>query len=131
MNDRELIKRLKEATEGLLWLSESDYPWEVVYLEGASNLKSQLLEISNLDADTTIETKELNDFFRQATTEKDWYDDAEKAECQSYRELVEVLQYNLNDIKVYRLGETEVNCYVLGKTQSDAIAGLFTIAVET
>ncbi len=53
------------------------------------------------------------------------------AECKRYQRLVKLLQTHLTDLKVYRLGEVEIDVYVLGKTESGAIAGLATISVET
>ncbi len=40
MNDSELIERLKSASDGLLWLSESDYPFETVYWENVNDIRS-------------------------------------------------------------------------------------------
>ena len=53
------------------------------------------------------------------------------AECKRYQALVNLLKTHLTDIKVYRVGEVEVNCYILGQTESGNIAGLSTISVET
>lgn len=131
MNDRELINQLQQASEGLLWQSESDYPFETVYLENVNNINSKLLQNTNSTDDTTIETRELDSFFDRVTEEKDWYNDEEMAECKRYQDLVNLLKTHLTDIKVYRIGSCEVNCYILGQTESNAIAGLSTISVET
>ena len=131
MKDNELIERLKQASQGLLWQSESDYPFEVIYWENVKNISSKVLQVTNCTPKTTIEVRELNKFFSQATEEKDWYNDEEMAECKRYQDLVNLLKTNLTDIKVYRVGEVEVNCYILGKTESSSIAGLSTISVET
>ena len=131
MNDNELIERLKQTSDGLLWHSESDYPFKTVYWENVDDIKAKLLQLTDCTPKTTIEVRELNKFFSQATEEKDWYNDEEMAECKRYQDLVNLLKTNLTDIKVYRVGEVEVNCYILGKTESGSIAGLSTIAVET
>ena len=131
MNDTELIDRLKQASQGLLWQSESDYPFETVYWENVDDIKSKLLELTDCTSETKIEVRELDKFFSQATAEEDWYNDEEMAECKRYRELVHLLKTHLTDIKVYRVGEVEVNCYILGQTESGSVAGLSTISVET
>ena len=51
--------------------------------------------------------------------------------CKRYQKLVKLLKTHLTDIKVDRVGSCEVNCYILGKTENNAIAGLSTISVET
>ena len=131
MNDQELINQLQQASDGLLWLSESDYPLETVYIENVTDVKSKLLQITDCAPETKIEVEKLDSFFNRATEEEDWYNEEEIAECKRYRELVKLLKTHLTDIKVYRVGEVEVNCYILGKTESGNIAGLSTISVET
>ena len=130
MNDQELIKQLKSASEGLLCKSESDYPFKTIYWEDVDDIKSKLLEVTDCSAQK-IEIRELDSFFNRATEEKDWYNDEEMTECKGYQELVKLLKTHLKDIKVYRVGEVEVNCYILGQTESNAVAGLSTISVET
>ena len=131
MNDQELIGQFSQASKGLLWLSESDYPFEVIYWENLDDINAKLLELTDSNPETTIEVRELDSFFNRVTEEKDWYEEEEIAECKRYQELVNLLKTHLSDIKVYRVGEVEVNCYILGKTDSGAIAGLSTISVET
>lgn len=131
MNDNELIDRLKQASDGLHWHSESDYPFTTIYWENVDYINNKLLQATDCTPDTTIEVRELDKFFSQATAEEDWYNDEEMTECKRYRELVHLLKTNLSNIKVYRVGEVEVNCYILGQTEQGAIAGLSTISVET
>ncbi len=116
---------------GLLWQSESDYPFETVYLENVNNINSKLLQKTNSTDDTTIEVKELDKFFSRVTEEKDWYNDEEMLICKRYQKLVKLIKTHLTDIKVYRIGSCEVHCYILGKTESGSVAGLSTISVET
>ena len=131
MNDLELIDQLSQASEGLLWQSESDYPFKTIYIENVDDIEEKLLEVTNSIGHTMLQVKELDSFFKRVTEEKDWYNDEEMAECKRYQELVKLLKTHLRDIKVYRVGEVEVSCYILGKTESGAIAGLSTISVET
>ncbi len=43
MNKQELIDQLHTASEGLLWLSESDYPFKTVYWENVDDINTKLL----------------------------------------------------------------------------------------
>ncbi|MGF1540354.1 MAG: nuclease A inhibitor family protein [Pleurocapsa sp.] len=131
LNERKLTERLQQLSEKLLWPSESDYPWETIALENVDDLEAKLLAIIDSPAETKIEIQELDRFFSRVTEEKDWYNEEEIAQCKGYQNLVAFLKNHLKDIKVYRVGEIEVNCYILGKTESGAIAGLFTMSVET
>ncbi len=131
MNDQELINQLSQASAGLLWLSESDYPFEIVYLDHVNDLKSKLLELTDCDSEERIEIREFDRFFQRVTDEEDCDDEEEMAECKRYQALVKLLQTHLTEIKVYRVGSCEVNVYILGKTTKNAIAGLSTISIET
>ena len=131
MNDLELINQLTETSKDLLWQSESDYPFKTVYWEDVDDIEIKLLELTDNTPDKTIEVKELDEFFNRVTKEEDWYNEEEMLICKRYQELVNLLQTHLTDIKVYCVGDVEVNCYILGKTKSEAIAGLSTISVET
>ena len=130
MNDRELIIQLSQAVEGLFWLSESDYPFETVYLENVNNIEDTLLQLTDSNAKTKIEIKEVDSFFNRVTKEDNW-DEAELDECKRYQALVKFLKTQLQDIKVYRVGEWEIKVYILGKTESGSVAGLSTMVVET
>ncbi len=130
MKDRELIIQLSQAVEGLLWLSESDYPWETVYIENVDHLETKLLELTHNNSATKIEIKELNSFFNRVTQVKDG-DEEELQESRRYQALVDLLKTHLRDIKVYRVGECEIKVYILGKTELGKVAGLSTMVVET
>ncbi|MDJ0595906.1 MAG: nuclease A inhibitor family protein [Pleurocapsa sp. MO_226.B13] len=107
MKDNELINQLKQASDGLLWLSESDYPFETVYWENVDDINSKLLQVTDCTPKTKIEVKELDSFFKRATEEQEWYDDEEMEECKRYQKLVKLLKTHLTDIKVYRVGEVD------------------------
>ena len=130
MKDSELIERLKQESQGLLWHSESDYPFETIYWENVDDINTKLLQVTDC-SDKKIEVRELDSFFKRVTKEEDWYEQEEMAECKRYQALVKLLQTYLTDIKVYRVGSCEVNVYILGKTEKNAIAGLSTISIET
>ena len=130
--DCQLIKDLQQASAGLLWLSEADYPWEVVYWQQISELTPEtLLQQINYDSTSKIETKTLEQVFAVATAEQDWHNEAEKQEVESYQSLVNLLDHYLDNIQVYRVGEVEIELYVLGQTKHQAIAGLKTKIIET
>lgn len=131
MKDNKLIEEISKVSKGMFWYSESEYPFETVCFKNVEDLDLKLREVTNCSPETKIEVKELEEFFDQATKEEDWYNEEEMAQCKRYQELVSFLQANFPDIKVYCVGEIEINCYILGKIESGAFAGLSTISVET
>lgn len=50
---------------------------------------------------------------------------------QKFQTLVTKLKDNLTDIKVYRLGTIDIDVYIVGKTPSGDLAGIFTKVIET
>ena len=132
MNDKELIEKLDQESKGLLYLSESEYPFEPIYWQGVKHINSSLLlELTNHSPNNRVEEREVEEFFAHATEEKPWYEEKERAECQRYQSLIKLLKTHLSDLRVYRIGEVEIKAYILGKTKSGSIAGLSTMIIET
>ncbi|YAF96566.1 MAG: nuclease A inhibitor family protein [Nodularia sp. CChRGM 3473] len=130
----EITKKLRQASDDLLMMSESDYPFEVFLWsnQAREDLTNQkILELTNHPQDTSIETVELDDLFRNCAEEKEWHDEIQKQNVQKFQSLVKMLKDNLTDIKVYRLGTIEIDVYVVGKTLSGDLAGVSTKLIET
>ncbi|WP_206756030.1 MULTISPECIES: nuclease A inhibitor family protein [Cyanophyceae] len=133
MNDAELINTLEEAIAGLQWMSESDYPFTVVYWQDELPILTpeHLLQLTNHPPDTLVETEAVDDFFAIATQAQDWHDAEATAVVKRYQALVETLKQSLDALTVYRLGQINLDLYIIGKTTTGALAGLATQAVET
>jgi hypothetical protein len=133
MNDPELINTLEAAIAGLQWMSESDYPFTVVYWQDElpSLTPERLLQLTNHPPDTLVETEAVDAFFAIATQAQDWHDAEATAIVKRYQTLVETLKQSLDALTVYRLGQVNLDLYIIGKTATGAVAGLATQAVET
>jgi hypothetical protein len=132
MNDCELIDRLEKATKNLYWISESDSTWQVfLWEEKEAITPEKMLAKLGFNPDTAIEICELNNFFLIVTEEQDWHNEEEAQEVKRYQELVSLLKTNLSDLKIYRIGNIEIDIYIVGKTESGKLAGLSTKVVET
>jgi hypothetical protein len=130
-NNREIIQELQQAAHGLLFMSESEYPCEVCLWSDAEATPETIVQLTNHSQDTPVEVEEVDDFFHVATTPQDWHEEAEKETVQKFQKLVQVIKANLNNIKVYRLGEIEIDVYIIGKTPTGDLAGISTKVVET
>ena len=128
-----LTEKLAKLTDGLFWMSESDYPWQVFAWETPGPINhNQLLQLTHHPADTPIAEVGLDEFFAPSLVAQDWYGEAESAMINRYRELVYYLNYNLSDIKVYRVGKPpNIYVYIIGTTRDDNLAGIVTQSVET
>jgi Nuclease A inhibitor-like protein len=129
----EVLNRLKEVSQNLLWISESEAPFEVfVWGNETQEALNDRTLLNHLDrSDAPIEVQDFDTFFAMPTQIQDWQGEEERAIVHQYQQLVMVLKQHLRDLKVYRMGKVNLDVYILGKTESGAIAGLVTQAVET
>lgn len=128
----EILEQLKQASDGLLFMSESEYPFEVFLWEGVAPVTPQkVVQQTNHPQDTPIKIVGFDDFFQVATTVEDWHEEEEKATVKRFQTLVQTLKDNLRNLQVYRLGNIEVNIYVVGETPTGDLAGISTQVVET
>ena len=128
----DIVDKLFLASSGLLWSSESDYPFEVFFWSGQEQLTAEtVIQQTGHTPDTPVEVVSPDDFFQNATQEEDWHNDEEKETVKRYQALVETLKTNLADLQVYRLGTVVLDVYIIGKTSRGNLAGLSTKVVET
>jgi hypothetical protein len=128
------LNQLEDATKGLLFQSESDYPlipflWENFGPEPITSIS--LLDHIGKSANTPVETDDLDYFFRNSTKDKDWHGPEQKEEVQRFRYLVKILKENLSDIQVFRVGSVEIDVYIVGRIDSNKFMGLSTKVIET
>ena len=127
----EIIDRLKQATKDLLWSSESDYPFEIVSWELGIELTPTDLFSNIYDTDLAVESITLTDLFEPVLTIEDWYEQSELDLVDRYTNLLDAINTNLVEVQVFRVGEVEIDIYIIGKTPTGDIVGLKTLSVET
>ncbi|MDT5293517.1 MAG: hypothetical protein QOJ76_397 [Acidobacteriota bacterium] len=128
--DDQLIDELKEATRGLTFMSESDFPFEVFKWD-AEPTPDFLRRLTADDASAPVETRTAAEFFRAAASEPEWKAGDELAVARRYQALLRLLEENLTDLKVFRVGTINMPVYVAGRRPSGAWLGLSTRVVET
>lgn len=125
---------LQRLTEGLLWMSEIDEPFETFCWDKELVMElthARLLQLTGHPADTPVERVDVDDFFAAATEEQEWFGDKERETAARYRELLVMLRQMLRDLRVYRVGEVEVAIYIVGQIETGDWVGLATKALET
>ena len=127
------IDSLKAIVEGLTWMSESDYPFEVSCLPDRPDPPSpeEILQLTGHEADTGVEEISIENFFAPAIQLQDWYEEADKERMQHFQTLLQWIEQHLSNIKVYRVGAIAIDVYILGKTESGSWLNLSTKVVET
>ncbi|HKG13467.1 MAG TPA: nuclease A inhibitor family protein [Pyrinomonadaceae bacterium] len=129
--DEKLLEELSEATRGLLFMSESDYPFEVFVWGAEWPTREFLRALAGADSSVPVETRGAREFFRAAASEPDWKGEDELAVARRFQALLRLLETSLSDLKVYRVGAVNIKVYVAGRAPSGRFIGVSTRVVET
>ena len=127
-------RRLERAAEGLLYTSESDYPFE--YFEAPARLDGPLTvagfrAAAGVPADSLVEELSLDAFFARHIELVDPADPAAQALVPEYERLKAVIRRSVDDARVFRVGRILIRCYLVGTDGDGRVVGLTTFAVET
>jgi hypothetical protein len=124
---------LREATDGLLFTSETDAPFEYVHWEWPESAMTlrDVRELTDSGSETPVEEADFGEFFADVTRDEKWHDEEDRQTIQRYRQLESILKDQLNDLRVFRVGETEIEIYIVGRTTQGIWEGLRTLSVET
>jgi len=127
-----LKNQLKKATENLFFISETDAEITPFFGRQAQAVtKEEILMQSESVANVVIEEKDFAGFFKRLTEIQDWFGDEEKATAQKFAELKDLLERNLRDLKVFKIGKIQIDVYVVGLDAENNLSGIKTKAVET
>lgn len=130
-----LRRRLEEAADGLVYTSESDRPFEWVCFPGAGALwpmsAGEFAALVGAALGAPVEERTLEHFFERHTDNVDPYDTESRKLRPRYRHLRDTLRQALAEVRVFRVGTVEIDCYVVGGDGEGNVAGLRTVAIET
>jgi hypothetical protein len=140
-----VVEKLEPAVDGLFHTSESDYPFEVVLVEGAgqspiseSNIKERIASIyvarpgEPTLAAREVEVISLSAFFDRYTVPQSWWEPSQHEAAPRFQAVRGILAGDLVDAKVFRLGSSgSIDIYIVGRSSDGHLVGLWTISVET
>jgi hypothetical protein len=129
--DEMILQQLRAATDGLLFMSESDYPFECVVWPGPLAPTPETVGLWHGAGENPPETDSFARMFRAPTTEHEGITEEVRRRVRRYRALVALLQENLTQIQVTRLGGVHKTVYVLGLGPNGNWLGLKTQVIET
>lgn len=128
-----LSEALALATTDLYFMSESDYPYEPVsWPSPAAPTAESVLALSGHDPLSAVSTTDFAHLFawRGRPVDSD-IDDDEANLVRRHRHLRRILEDNLTDTLVVRIGAIQIHVYVVGRTACGETAGVATISIET
>lgn len=141
-NER-LRAQLERASAGLLYPSESDFPFEVAFLSrGGTGPRLTPAEIARrLGHVAVAPVREVgfDAFFARLTDQSSWGGAIDADEARRFRELHTLLSAELTDLRVIRVGDPThapemfgvIDVYILGRTRTGDLVGVRTRTVET
>ena len=132
MADDTLRARLERAAEGLVYTSEGDAPFEWVELGTAdASTPDAFRALVHGAPGARVQEVTLERFFAGHIEGSDPTDTVAQSFRARYQALRDTLREALPDVRVFRVGEVEIRCYLVGHAPDGTLAGLATTAWET
>jgi hypothetical protein len=128
----DLAERIRKACRGLIYISETDEPIEL--FEGGVVEKvtmKTVLEQAGHPSNSPAEASDLHKFFTRLTRVEDWYPSERKADAKRFAKLKKILEEDLADTGVFKIGKIRLDVYVVGLDKDGRLIGIRTKAVET
>lgn len=131
-SDGNFLSDLEESVKDLWYMSETDSEISVFRGGRASVVSSEELKRElAIPAEEKIEERDFKDFFENLTKIQDWYEDEERLTAQRFSKLENLLEENLKNLKVFKIGQIEIDIYAVGLDSQNNLTGIKTHAVET
>lgn len=131
-DSEKLFIRIAVACKELTYVSETDAE---VTPYAPPNTDAKAPEIISQHAgrsvDDLVEEVSFSAFFQRLTTIRDWYGERETLRAKKFLELQKLLEEDLTELKVYRLGRIQIDIFVVGRDQNGLLMGVTTKAIET
>lgn len=127
-----LFEKIGKAVEGLYYISETDaeiFPFSGRKAEEVT--KEEILAQTEHFENPNVEERNFADFFERLIKIQDWFGTEETEIAGKFSELKDLLEQNLRDLKVFKIGSIELDVYVVGLDAENILTGIRTKAVET
>lgn len=133
MNVEQIKKELMQASEGLQMLSETDATFEFFYHEKPKDpfIEETVVEWDGKPGGTKVQVLTVDDFLHRMKNPHPNADQVQKQNAERFKKLEAKLKEVLKDVKAYKVSDTTMPVYLIGRTDSGDYAGLKTLVVET
>ncbi len=128
-NDYE--KQLSAQLKGLFYISEIDS--EVLLFKGqkADSVTQENILLQIGQRNIKVEELSFEGFFEPLTKIEKWFGREERKMTESFSNIKHLLKENLHDLRVFKIGKTHLEIYIVGINSEGNLAGLQTKALET
>jgi hypothetical protein len=125
------VDQLRNAAADLFYISETDAAIEVVGFESSeSDVVKAVLKKYFAEDTVPVETVEPSTFFSKLTAVRDWHGPQEHDRVERFRQ-ISSLMATLDDATVIRVGNIQIDIFVVGRSGPSEYLGIRTKAVET
>ena len=127
-----VTERIAWACRGLVYISETDSDVEPVTggPVGAVDAESLRSEF-DIERSFPIESADPEAMFERLTREREWHTERDRANAAGFARLKAVFDDELTGLRVFRVGQINVDIYIVGIDRHGRIAGVRMHAVET
>lgn len=125
-----LQKTLASLTENLLLPSETDASFQVVCFPEKPS-KETLFSASGASEEATLEESSLAEFFFDLEREPTQPKEREISDAARFQQLHRFLQEELQEVKVWRIGQIDIEVWIWGREPDGTWIGLRSHLVET
>lgn len=123
---------LEKSVKDLWYMSETDAKVEIFAGKKADSVTKEILvEQINISSETNIEERDFAEFFENLTKIQGWYGEEEKETAAKFSTVQKLLEENLKNLKIFKIGQIEIDIYVVGLNSQNILTGIMTRAVET
>jgi len=131
-SESELFRKIEQVCEGLIYISEADAPVRAFFGKTTDTVTSEIImQQPDLSPEDGVEERDFDTLFTRLSTIKEWHGEAEIARAKKFLELKTLLEENLSDLKVFRIGTRRLDIYAVGTDKDGNLIGVTTTAVET
>ena len=134
MTDAELFKVLTEASSGLLFQTELDYPFEIFIHDNtreATINRETIIKLMKGSSKDFVEETDIDTFFATPTLDQYWHTPEDKKKVIRFRNLVSLIKENFKEIKVLKKGRIYIDVYITGRAPSGNISIVSTKLMQT
>ncbi len=125
-----IYENLQTLTNGLLFIGESEFPFQVIHLPNTTTIES-FIETDSKEKIINAFV-DANDFFKryiERLTSSD--DEIMMADIPKYQALDKFLKTEFIEVKLYKVGKIKVAIYIVCKHLNQDMYILKTYAIET
>lgn len=132
LTSNNLTDLLRKHSEGLVYVSETDAPVKVIEpFPTAGDFNAEICRLNGIESDQPVVEQDFSELFNRLCSRQDWHSPEQAARAERFLKIRQLLEDNLEDIKVMRFGRIRIHIFVFGTSVDGAVAGVKTFAVET